>query len=137
MTRLDATSCSRILANGANGEGETLPALRQGESTTSGVEVRTTAVEADADQTKAPARISEARLLSLMENAGKWIEDESLAAVLHEKGLGTPATRADIIENLIAKGYAVRVGSPWKKKSMRSKRLSGLFQPPLKAARLL
>ena len=99
-----------VLANGANGEGETLPALRQGESTASGVEVRTTAVEADADQTKAPARITEARLLSLMENAGKWIEDESLAEVLHDKGLGTPATRADIIENLIAKGYAVRVG---------------------------
>ncbi len=45
-----------------------------------------------------------------MENAGKWLEDEELAAVLHEKGLGTPATRADIIENLIVKGYAVRLG---------------------------
>ena len=99
-----------VLANGANGEDETLPALRKGESTASGVEVRTGAVEADADQTKAPARITEARLLSLMENAGKWIEDEDLAAALHEKGLGTPATRADIIENLIAKGYAVRLG---------------------------
>ncbi|HBZ71427.1 MAG TPA: hypothetical protein DEP35_17535, partial [Deltaproteobacteria bacterium] len=40
--------------------------------------------------------------LSLMENAGQQIEDENLAAVLHEKGIGTPATRADIIENLIA-----------------------------------
>jgi DNA topoisomerase-3 len=99
-----------VLANGANGEEETLPALREGENATSGVEVWTSAVEADADQTKAPARITEARLLSLMENAGKWIEDESLAAALSEKGLGTPATRADIIENLIAKGYAVRVG---------------------------
>jgi DNA topoisomerase-3 len=45
-----------------------------------------------------------------MENAGQQIEDEDLAAVLHEKGIGTPATRAEIIENLIAKGYAVRVG---------------------------
>ena len=44
-----------------------------------------------------------------MENAGKQIEDEDLAAVLHEKGIGTPATRADIIENLIAKGYVVRL----------------------------
>ena len=44
-----------------------------------------------------------------MENAGKQIEDEELAAVLHEKGIGTPATRADIIENLIAKGYVVRL----------------------------
>ena len=54
------------------------------------------------------ARITEARLLSLMENAGQQIDDEDLAAVLHEKGIGTPATRADIIENLIAKGYVVR-----------------------------
>ena len=55
-------------------------------------------------------RLSEARLLSLMENAGQDLEDEDLAAALHEKGIGTPATRADIIENLIAKGYAVRLG---------------------------
>jgi len=99
-----------VLANGANGEEEALPALRRGENTTSGVKIRVDAVEADADQTKAPARITEARLLSLMENAGKWLEDEELAAALHEKGLGTPATRADIIENLIVKGYAVRIG---------------------------
>ena len=45
-----------------------------------------------------------------MENAGQQIDDEDLAAVLHEKGIGTPATRADIIENLIAKGYVVRLG---------------------------
>jgi DNA topoisomerase-3 len=99
-----------VLANGTNGEDERLPALRKGEDTTSGVKVHTSAVEIDADRTKAPSRITEARLLSLMENAGKWLEDEGLAAVLHEKGLGTPATRADIIENLIAKGYAVRLG---------------------------
>jgi DNA topoisomerase-3 len=99
-----------VLANGANGEEEALPALRKGESTASGVEIRVDAVEAGAEQTKAPARITEARLLSLMENAGKWLEDEELAAVLHEKGLGTPATRADIIENLIVKGYALRIG---------------------------
>jgi DNA topoisomerase-3 len=45
-----------------------------------------------------------------MENAGQSLDDEDLAAALHEKGLGTPATRAEIIENLIAKGYAVRLG---------------------------
>jgi len=99
-----------VLANGLNGEDEVLPSLRKGESSASGVEVRTDAVEVDADQTRPPARITEARLLSLMENAGKWIEDEGLAAALHEKGLGTPATRAEIIENLIAKGYATRLG---------------------------
>ncbi|RPH53984.1 RecQ family ATP-dependent DNA helicase, partial [bacterium] len=47
---------------------------------------------------------------SLMENAGKDLEDEDFAAAMHERGLGTPATRAEIIENLIAKGYAVRLG---------------------------
>jgi DNA topoisomerase-3 len=99
-----------VLANGVNGEDEILPALRKGENNASGVKIRTGAVEAAADQTKAPARITEARLLSLMENAGRWLEDEGLAAALHEKGLGTPATRAEIIENLIAKGYAVRLG---------------------------
>ena len=45
-----------------------------------------------------------------MENAGQEIEDEDLAEALREKGIGTPATRADIIENLIKKGYIVRVG---------------------------
>jgi DNA topoisomerase-3 len=61
-------------------------------------------------ETRPPARITEGRLLSLMENAGQQIEDESLAVALHEKGIGTPATRADIIENLIGKAYATRVG---------------------------
>ncbi len=99
-----------VLAGGSNGEDEALPALREGENAASGVEVRTDTAQVDADRTKAPPRISEARLLSLMEGAGKWLEDEGLAAALHQKGLGTPATRADIIENLIAKGYAVRLG---------------------------
>lgn len=61
-----------------------------------------------AEETKPPPRITEARLLSLMENAGKQIEDEELAAALREKGLGTPATRADIIENLKDKEYVDR-----------------------------
>lgn len=61
-------------------------------------------------ETKPPPRIGEARLLSLMENAGQSVEDEDLAAVLHEKGLGTPATRAEVIENLIRKEYALRQG---------------------------
>jgi DNA topoisomerase-3 len=87
----------------------TLRPLLPGESEASGVPVALAQAEATAEQTKPPPRITEARLLSLMENAGQQIEDEDLAAVLHEKGIGTPATRADIIENLIAKGYVVRV----------------------------
>jgi DNA topoisomerase-3 len=72
--------------------------------------VRSVEVGSHEEETKPPPRITEARLLSLMENAGKQVDDEDLAAVMHEKGIGTPATRADIIENLIQKGYVVRLG---------------------------
>jgi len=64
--------------------------------------------EADSKEflTKAPSRIGEAKLLSLMEHAGRHIEDEKLAEVLMSaQGLGTAATRADIIENLKSKCY--------------------------------
>ena len=98
-----------VLAASADDEREReLPALVAGAEEASGVAVANREVEVAAEETKPPPRITEARLLSLMENAGSQIEDEDLAAVLHEKGIGTPATRADIIENLIAKGYVVR-----------------------------
>jgi len=87
-----------------------LPPLVAGQSEASGVAVRNLEAVLAQEETKPPARITEARLLSLMENAGKQIDDEDYASVLHEKGIGTPATRADIIENLIAKGYVTRVG---------------------------
>jgi DNA topoisomerase-3 len=86
-----------------------LPALAPGRDEASGVPVANRGAELEAEQTKPLPRITEARLLSLMENAGSQIEDEDIAAALHEKGIGTPATRADIIENLIAKGYVLRV----------------------------
>jgi DNA topoisomerase-3 len=95
----------------AGGEDEeTLPPLVPGQADTRDAAVSTLGTEKHEEETKPPARITEARLLSLMENAGKQIDDDDLAAVLHEKGIGTPATRADIIENLIGKGYAVRLG---------------------------
>jgi DNA topoisomerase-3 len=86
-----------------------LQPLAQGEDAATGVSVRTVSTDLAADETRPPARITEARLLSLMENAGKLVEDEDHAAAIDEKGIGTPATRADVIENLIAKGYVVRV----------------------------
>jgi DNA topoisomerase-3 len=98
-----------LAAEAGEDEGVLLP-LRPGEDEVHGVPVQAPDAEVVAEETKPPARITEARLLSLMENAGQQIEDEDLAAVLHDKGIGTPATRADIIENLIAKGYAVRLG---------------------------
>ena len=60
--------------------------------------------------TKPPARYNEATLLSAMETAGKRVEDEELRDAMSERGLGTPATRASIIEGLIYDKYISREG---------------------------
>ena len=60
--------------------------------------------------TRPPARFTEATLLSAMEGAGKLVEDDELREAMAEKGLGTPATRAAIIEGLISENYLVREG---------------------------
>ncbi|KNH10388.1 DNA topoisomerase III [Candidatus Burkholderia brachyanthoides] len=67
-------------------------------------------VEAHALVTKPPARYNEASLLSAMEGAGKLVEDEELRDAMAAKGLGTPATRAAIIEGLLGEKYMVREG---------------------------
>jgi len=67
-------------------------------------------VAAVANQTKPPPRYSEATLLSAMEGAGKLVEDEELRAAMDAKGLGTPATRAAVIEGLIFEEYVLRQG---------------------------
>ncbi len=61
-------------------------------------------------ETRPPARYNEATLLSAMEGAGKLVEDEELREAMSQRGLGTPATRAQIIEGLILDGYLVRQG---------------------------
>lgn len=61
-------------------------------------------------KTKAPSHYNEASLLSAMENAGRFVEDEELKEQLKDGGLGTPATRASIIERLINVGYIKRKG---------------------------
>jgi DNA topoisomerase-3 len=63
-----------------------------------------------ANETKPPPRYSEATLLSAMEGAGKMVDDEELKAAMAGRGLGTPATRAQIIENLIGEQYMHREG---------------------------
>lgn len=73
-------------------------------------EVTATKAEANADRTKAPAAYTEATLLTAMETAGKLVEDEDLADAMKERGLGTPATRAAIIEGLITQEYIAREG---------------------------
>ncbi|RVU49053.1 DNA topoisomerase III [Rubrivivax rivuli] len=73
-------------------------------------QVRVEDVAVNALKTKPPARYTEATLLSAMEGAGKLIEDEELRDAMKEKGLGTPATRAQTIEGLIAEKYMLRDG---------------------------
>src|SRR4029077_5736269 len=70
--------------------------------------VKTSAIEVKDLQTKPPPRYTEATLLSAMEGAGKLVEDDELREAMREKGLGTPATRASIIEGLIYEQYIVR-----------------------------
>ena len=75
-----------------------------------GEKVKGDPVEARGLKTKPPARYSEATLLGAMEGAGKLVEDDELREAMQEKGLGTPATRASIIEGLIAEKYMLREG---------------------------
>ena len=72
--------------------------------------VRTEDVAVNALKTKPPARYTEATLLSAMEGAGKLIDDDEMREAMQEKGLGTPATRAAIIEGLIYEKYIHREG---------------------------
>ncbi len=67
-------------------------------------------VEVKANQTKPPARFTEATLLTAMEGAGKLIEEEELREAMSARGLGTPATRAATIEGLIQEEYVHRNG---------------------------
>jgi DNA topoisomerase-3 len=87
----------------AEGEGE-LPDLKQGQ------EVKCVEAESEAKETKPPPRYTEATLLSAMETAGKFVDEEELREAMKERGLGTPATRAEIIETLIRREYIERVG---------------------------
>ena len=71
---------------------------------------RVTDVRILSKETKPPARYNEGTLLAAMEGAGKWVEDETLRFLMKGKGLGTPATRAAIIEGLITQNYIRRDG---------------------------
>jgi DNA topoisomerase-3 len=75
-----------------------------------GEAVRTESVDVVALKTRPPARYTEATLLSAVEGAGKLIDDDELREAMAEKGLGTPATRAAIIEGLIYEKYMHREG---------------------------
>jgi DNA topoisomerase III len=88
----------------AQEENESLPPVTQNER------VNVVEISAQANQTKPPARFTEATLLSAMEGAGKLVEDDELRAAMEAKGLGTPATRAAVIEGLLYEDYIHRNG---------------------------
>ncbi len=93
-----------VQAEGADDNPSTLVAVEPGEP------VLANEVKVIANQTRPPARFNEATLLSAMENAGKLVEDGELREAMSAKGLGTPATRASIIEGLVYENYLQRVG---------------------------
>ncbi|HVM16175.1 MAG TPA: DNA topoisomerase 3 [Gaiellaceae bacterium] len=91
-------------ADDDTGGDQLLPRLEDGE------EVETREVESLSKMTQPPRRFTDASLLSAMETAGKDIEDAELRDAMKDSGIGTPATRAAIIERLINVGYVERDG---------------------------
>src|SRR5919106_148340 len=87
-----------------SGGDQLLPKLEQGEA------VQTLNVESLRKETKPPRRFTDASLLGAMETAGKEIEDAELREAMKDSGIGTPATRASIIERLVDVGYMEREG---------------------------
>ncbi len=81
-----------------------LPRLAQGEM------AAVQRITAEEKETKPPRRFSEGALLAAMETAGKLVEEEELREAMKESGIGTPATRAAIIERLLQVGYIERDG---------------------------
>src|SRR3954454_12788619 len=91
-------------ADDDSGGDQLLPKLEQGEA------VETVSVESIRKETQPPRRFTEASLLGAMETAGKDVDDAELREAMKDSGIGTPATRASIIERLIDVGYIEREG---------------------------
>ena len=88
-----------------------------------------------AKQTRPPPRLTEATLLTAMETAGRTLEDKELSAAMKERGLGTPATRADTIETLLKRHYLTRDGKALNA-TERGIRLIQLVQTPIKSPQM-
>lgn len=95
--------------DGEDGEGTNLPPMSKGESclVTEGI--------VDSKKTTPPARFNGASLIDAMERAYLFVSDERIKKVLKETGIGTPATRAAIVENLVTRGYIEEQGKGKKK----------------------
>jgi DNA topoisomerase III len=107
----DETSAASASKASSRAEGEEdegadqqLPKLEKGE------QVHTREIKSARKETKPPRRYSDASLLGAMETAGKLVDDDELREAMKDSGIGTPATRAAIIERLITVGYIERDG---------------------------
>ncbi len=87
-----------------SGGDQLLPRLEQGE------DVETSSVESIRKETQPPRRFTDASLLGAMETAGKEVDDAEVREAMKDSGIGTPATRASIIERLVSVGYLEREG---------------------------
>lgn len=108
---------------------QTLTSLNKGE------ERPVKGIKANKAKTKPPARYNEATLLSAMESPGKFIEDEELRETMKGSGLGTPATRAEIIEKLLYTNYIERNGKELTPTS-KGIQLINLVSPDLRSPEL-
>lgn len=98
-----AGAAAKSAGDGKGGDSDLVP-VGPGET------ARAQDVRVEDKETRPPARYNEGTLLSAMETAGKRVDDESLRDAMRERGLGTPATRAAIIEGLINDNYVSREG---------------------------
>ncbi len=96
---------------------------------------RVDAVDVVDKTTRPPRRLTDATLLTAMETAGAHLDDRELSEAMKERGLGTPATRAEIIETLLRRGYAERQGKALAA-TQTGIRLVDLVHPQLKSAAL-
>jgi DNA topoisomerase III len=100
----DAKAEGEVRAEEDEDAEQQLPRLAQDER------VQTRAIESVRKETKPPRRYSDSSLLGAMETAGKLVDDDELREAMKDSGIGTPATRAAIIERLITVGYLERDG---------------------------
>ncbi len=105
------------------GAGTTLPALTPGQDQSDGLPAAVLDITDVAKQTQPPGRYSEASLLRAMETAGERFDEDELSEAMKGRGIGTPATRAEIIERLVSTGY--------------SRRMEGKIGPTPKGMRLI
>jgi DNA topoisomerase-3 len=104
---IDATAATRGISAGAHDETRDDPAIAQLPALAVGQRFAAT-FKPIVHETKPPPRYSEATLLAAMEGAGKTLDDDALRAAMKDVGLGTPATRAAIIETLLRRRYIAR-----------------------------